>query len=85
MPFTIRPYRRFPVQGAVTHNAGPFQGPGTVWNLSCTGGDSLGICPCVQWKSFRSSSHSRTNKASLWLLLSCVGSGAGVWRGNLGG
>ena len=37
MPFSIRPYRRFPVQCAVTYNAGPFQGQGTVWNLSCTG------------------------------------------------
>jgi hypothetical protein len=24
MPFSIRPYRRFPVQCAVTYNAGPF-------------------------------------------------------------
>ena len=24
MPFTIRPFRRFPVQCAVTYNAGPF-------------------------------------------------------------
>jgi hypothetical protein len=37
MPFSIRPHRRFPVQCAVTYNAGPFQGHGTVWNLSCTG------------------------------------------------
>jgi hypothetical protein len=37
MPFLIRPYRRFPVQCAVTYNAGPFQGQGTIWNLSCTG------------------------------------------------
>jgi hypothetical protein len=37
MPFSIRPYRRFPVQCAVTYNAGPFQGQGTIWNLSCTG------------------------------------------------
>lgn len=37
MPFTIRPYRRFPVQCAVTYNAGPFHGQGTIWNLSCTG------------------------------------------------
>ena len=37
MPFTIRPFRRFPVQCAVTYNAGPFQGQGSVWNLSCTG------------------------------------------------
>ncbi len=37
MPFSIRPYRRFPVQCAVTYNAGPFQGQGTIWNLSYTG------------------------------------------------
>jgi hypothetical protein len=24
MPFTIRLYRRFPMQGSVTYNAGPF-------------------------------------------------------------
>jgi hypothetical protein len=37
MPFTLRPYRRFPVQCAVTYNAGVFQGQGSVWNFSCTG------------------------------------------------
>ena len=36
MPFTIRPYRRFPVPCAVTYNARPFQCQGTVWSLSCT-------------------------------------------------
>ena len=36
MLFTIRPHRRFPVMCAVTYNAGPFQGQGTVWNLSCS-------------------------------------------------
>ena len=34
MPFTTRPYRRSPVQCSVTYHAGPFQGQGTVWNLS---------------------------------------------------
>jgi len=34
MPFTARPYRHFPVRCAVTCNAGPFQGQGTLWNLS---------------------------------------------------
>jgi hypothetical protein len=34
MPFSTRPYRRFPVQSSVTYNAGPFQGQGTVWNIS---------------------------------------------------
>jgi len=37
MPFVLRPFRRFPVQCSVTYNAGPFQGQGTVWNLSSTG------------------------------------------------
>ena len=45
MPFSIRPYRRFPVQCAVTYNAGPFQGHGTVWNLSCSGWRLSGDLP----------------------------------------
>jgi hypothetical protein len=36
MPFSVRPYRRFPVQRAITYNAGSFHGQGTVWNLFCT-------------------------------------------------
>jgi hypothetical protein len=45
MPFTIRPYCRFPVQCAVTYNAGPFQGVGTVWNLSISGWRLSGDVP----------------------------------------
>jgi hypothetical protein len=45
MPFSIRPYRRFPVHCAVTYNAGPFQGQGTVWNLSCSGWRLSGNLP----------------------------------------
>ena len=45
MPFSIRPYRRFPVQCAVTYNAGPFQGHGTVWNLSLVGWRFSGNLP----------------------------------------
>ena len=45
MPFSIRPYHRFPVQCSVTYNAGPFQGQGTVWNLSCTGWRLSGDVP----------------------------------------
>lgn len=37
MPFSIRLFRRFPVQCSVTYNAGLFQGQGTVWNLSLNG------------------------------------------------
>lgn len=45
MPFSIRPFRRFPVQCAITYNAGSFQGQGTVWNLSCTGWRLSGDLP----------------------------------------
>lgn len=45
MPFSIRPFRRFPVQCSVTYNAGPFQGRGTVWNLSCVGWRLTGDLP----------------------------------------
>jgi len=37
MPFSIRPFRRYPVQCSVTYYAGPFQGHGTVWNVSRSG------------------------------------------------
>ena len=36
MSFSIRPFRRFPVHCSLSYNAGPFQGQGTVWNLSCS-------------------------------------------------
>jgi hypothetical protein len=45
MPFLIRPSRRFPVQCAVIYNAGPFQGQGTVWNLSSSGWRLSGDLP----------------------------------------
>ena len=34
MPFSIRPYRRFPLHRPVTYNTDPLHGQGTVWNLS---------------------------------------------------
>jgi hypothetical protein len=45
MPFSIRPFRRFPVQCSVSYNAGPFEGQGTIWNLSCTGWRLSGDLP----------------------------------------
>jgi hypothetical protein len=45
MPFTLRLYQRFPVYGSVTYNAGPFQGQGTVWNLSLSGWKLSGDLP----------------------------------------
>jgi PilZ domain len=37
MPFTVRPYRRFPMPCPVTYHAGLHQGQGTVWNFSLNG------------------------------------------------
>ena len=45
MPFSIRPFRRFPVHCSVTYNAGRFQGQGAVWNLSVNGWRLSGDLP----------------------------------------
>jgi len=45
MPFSIRPFRSFPVHCYVTYNAEPFQGQGSIWNLSCTGWRISGDLP----------------------------------------
>lgn len=45
MPFTIRPYRRFPVRFPVTYNAALSHGQGTVWNLSLNGWRLSGDMP----------------------------------------
>ena len=45
MAFTIRPYRRSPLHCAVTYQTGPFQGQGTVWNLSLNGWKLSGDVP----------------------------------------
>lgn len=45
MPFTLRLYQRFPMHCSVTYNAGPFQGQGTVWNLSLSGWKLSGDLP----------------------------------------
>ena len=45
MRFTIRPHRRFPVCCPVTYQCGPFEGPGTVWNLSLAGWRFSGNLP----------------------------------------
>jgi hypothetical protein len=45
MPFSIRPYRRFPVHCSVTYNARPTQGQSTIWSLSCTGWRLSGDLP----------------------------------------
>jgi hypothetical protein len=45
MPFSIRTYHRIPVQCSVIYSSGPFQGEGTVWNLSSTGWRISGDLP----------------------------------------
>jgi PilZ domain-containing protein len=45
MPCSIRPSRRFPMCCPVTYQCGPFEGHGTVWNLSCTGWRLSGDLP----------------------------------------
>ena len=45
MPFTIRPYRRIPGQCSAPYNADPFQGQGTIWNLSWAGWQLSGGLP----------------------------------------
>jgi len=45
MPFSIRLFRRFPVQCVVSYSAGPFKGVGTVWNLSRSGWRLSGDLP----------------------------------------
>jgi hypothetical protein len=38
MPFTIRPYRRFPIYCPVTYQTGLFEGHGAVWSSFQAGG-----------------------------------------------
>jgi hypothetical protein len=45
MRFTIVPYRRFPVQCAVTYHTGLFQGQGNVWNVLLDGWRLSGDMP----------------------------------------
>jgi PilZ domain-containing protein len=45
MPFSIRLFRRFPVQCAVSYSVGQFRGIGTVWNLSRSGWRLSGDLP----------------------------------------
>jgi hypothetical protein len=48
MPFSIRLYRRFPVQCSVVYNTGSFQGHSTVWNLSHSEWRLSGDIPIVE-------------------------------------
>lgn len=45
MPFSIRPFRRFPVCCPVTYHWGDFEGHGTLWNVSLTGWRFSGNLP----------------------------------------
>jgi len=48
LPFTVHPWRRLPVQCAVTHNAGPFQYQWIAWNLLVNGSRLHDDCPLIQ-------------------------------------
>jgi hypothetical protein len=54
MPFTIRPYRRFPVSCPVIYHAGLFEGQGIVWNLSVNGwrNEPAVEIACIQRRSY---------------------------------
>ena len=54
MPFSIRPFHRFPVQCSVTYNAGPFQHKARSGISPIPAGDYPVICPCDQGKYYRS-------------------------------
>lgn len=45
MPFSIRPFRRFPLSSPATYYSGLFEGHGTVWNLSVNGWRLSGDLP----------------------------------------
>ncbi|MDF0674340.1 MAG: hypothetical protein P0120_08365 [Nitrospira sp.] len=51
MPFVLHPYRRFQIQCPVAYSAGPFNGVGTVWNLSLAGWRLSGDLPMREWET----------------------------------
>jgi hypothetical protein len=67
MPFSIRPYRRFPVHCSVTYNAGPFQGQAPCGVSRVRAGDSPAICPCDQVKPSPRPTRSQMSNASRFL------------------
>ena len=59
MPFSIRPYCRFPVHCAVKYHTGPFQCHGAVWDLSGSDGVvSWRTCGILNGRNPRSDVHS---------------------------
>ncbi len=52
MPFTIRPYRRFPLCCPMTYHAGLSENHGTIWNVSLTGWRFSGDLPLRVGQSF---------------------------------
>ncbi len=52
MPFTIRPYHRFPLCCPVIYLTGLSEGSGTVWNLSVNGWRLSGDLPLRIGQSF---------------------------------
>jgi len=52
MPFSIRPFRRFPVFCPVTYHAGRPEGHGMIWNVSLNGWRLSGDRPLRIGQSF---------------------------------
>jgi hypothetical protein len=52
MPFSIRPYRCFPVYCRVAYHAGLSEGQGTIWNISLNGWRLSGDRPSEIGQSF---------------------------------
>ena len=76
MPFSIRPFRRFPVCCPVTYQCDLSEGQGTVWNFSVNGWKLSGDVPLQVGQMCSLTVNLPNNQASLWRLRSCGGPGA---------
>jgi hypothetical protein len=76
MPFSTRPFRRFPVCCPVTYHAGLFEGQGIVWNRSVNGWRLSGDVPLRVWQT-RSLTVNLLNQRSI-VVAAAIVRGAGV-------
>ena len=69
MPFSIRPYRRFPVQCAVRYNAGWYQGQGTAWTLDyeyCVSKVETTWASVLEWLGDPEKGHHMDDRDTAW-------------------
>ena len=85
MPFSVRPYRRFPICCPVTYHAGLHEGRGMVWNLSANGWRLSGDVPL---RVGQTCPLTITVPTQQHIFCGCgdrsLGQGPRVWPGNLG-